>query len=58
MREKLFKYLKDNKIKKGEFYSQLGLYPSTMYHYLKGHRDMPKYVKLAIAWLTKGKVQL
>ena len=57
MKEKLYKYLKENKLKKYEFYATLGLHPSTMHHYLSGHRPMPKHVRYAIAWLTKGKVQ-
>ena len=53
----LYKYLKDNKIKRKDFYAILGVNYTTMYRYFVGSHPLPKVTRIAIYYLTKKKVK-
>ena len=53
----LYKYLKDNKIKRKDFYATLGVNYTTMYRYFIAERPIPTVTRIAIYFLTNKKVK-
>lgn len=52
----LSKYLKENKVKKGEFCKAIGIHWGSLHRYLRGDRQFPPKIAVEIERVTGGKV--